>query len=156
MKRLMGLISLKRAEFSMTDRKFGTLRKSQWTKRKIWGFHGSDYEECRLLGYINPVCTSQETHYNSATNSSRLMLCNIWGFHGSDYEECRLLGYMNPVRASQETHYFSATEHSQLMLCKIEVFTAVTMKNGISGRLCRVALVRTCDLSSGTQLHRVS
>jgi hypothetical protein len=58
---------------------------------KIWGFHGSDYEECRLLGYKNSVHTSQETHYVSTTESSQLMLCKIWGFHGSDYEECRLL-----------------------------------------------------------------
>jgi hypothetical protein len=69
---------------------------------KIWGFHVGDYEECRLLGYRNPVRTSQETHYVSATEPSRLMLCKIWGFHGSDYEECRLLGYKNPVRTSQE------------------------------------------------------
>jgi hypothetical protein len=34
-------------------------------------------EERRLLGYKNPVRTSQETHYVSATESSRLMLCNI-------------------------------------------------------------------------------
>jgi ribosome biogenesis protein Nip4 len=60
---------------------------------KIWGFHGSDYEEFRLLGYKNPVHTSQETHYVSATELSRLMLCKIWGFHGGDYEERRLLGY---------------------------------------------------------------
>jgi hypothetical protein len=29
------------------------------------------YEECRLLGYKNPVRTSQETHYVSATEPSR-------------------------------------------------------------------------------------
>jgi hypothetical protein len=86
---------------------------------KIWGFHGSYYEECRLLGYKNPVRTSQGTHYVSATESSQLMLCKIWGFHGSYYEQCRLLGYKNPVRTSQGTHYVSATESSQLMLCKI-------------------------------------
>jgi hypothetical protein len=86
---------------------------------KIWGFHGGDYEECRLLGYRNPVRTTQETHYVSATESSQLMLCKIWGFHGSDYEEFHLLGYRNPVRNSQETHYVSATESSRLMLCKI-------------------------------------
>jgi hypothetical protein len=34
---------------------------------KIWGFHGGDYEEWCLLGYKNPVHTSQETHYVSAT-----------------------------------------------------------------------------------------
>jgi hypothetical protein len=44
---------------------------------KILSFHGSDYEECRLLGYENPVRTSQETHYVSATESTRLMLCKI-------------------------------------------------------------------------------
>jgi hypothetical protein len=32
-------------------------------------------------------------------------------FHGGDYEECRLLGYKNQI--------------------KFEVFTAVTMKNGV-------------------------
>jgi hypothetical protein len=56
-------------------------------KCEIWGFHSSDYEEWRLLGYKNPVRTSQETHYISTTETSQLMLCKIWGFHGSDYEE---------------------------------------------------------------------
>jgi hypothetical protein len=28
----------------------------------ISGFHGGDYEECHILGYENPVRTSQETH----------------------------------------------------------------------------------------------
>jgi hypothetical protein len=58
---------------------------------KIWGFHGSDYEECRLLRYKNPVCTSHETHYFSTTECNQLMLCKIWGLHGGDYEECHLL-----------------------------------------------------------------
>jgi hypothetical protein len=86
---------------------------------KIWGFYGGDYEECRLLGYKTPVLTSQETHYVSATELSRLMLCKIWGLHGGDYEEWRLPGYKNPVCTSQETHYISAIEHSRLMLYKI-------------------------------------
>jgi hypothetical protein len=47
---------------------------------KIWGFHDGDYEECRLLGYKTPDHTSQETHYVSAKELSRLMLCKIWGF----------------------------------------------------------------------------
>jgi hypothetical protein len=38
---------------------------------KILGFHGGDYEECRLLGYKNPVHTSQETHYVSTTEPSQ-------------------------------------------------------------------------------------
>jgi hypothetical protein len=58
---------------------------------KIWGFHGADYEEWSLLGYKNPVRTSQETPYLSVTESSQLMICKIWGFHGGDYEELRLL-----------------------------------------------------------------
>jgi hypothetical protein len=68
---------------------------------------------------MNLVRTSQETHYVSATDPSRLIQCKIWGFHGGDYEECRLLGYKPLVRTSQETHYVSATDPSQLMLCKI-------------------------------------
>jgi hypothetical protein len=44
---------------------------------KICDFQSDDYEECRLLGYKNPVPNSQETHYVSATESSRLMLCRI-------------------------------------------------------------------------------
>jgi hypothetical protein len=31
----------------------------------------------RLLGYINPVRTSQETHYVSTTELNQLMLCKI-------------------------------------------------------------------------------
>jgi hypothetical protein len=85
---------------------------------KFWGFHGSDYKECRLLGYKNPVRTSQQTHYISTIESSQLMQCKFWGFYGGDYEECRLLGYNTPVRTSQETHYVSTTELSLLMLCK--------------------------------------
>jgi hypothetical protein len=57
------------------------------------GFHGSDYEEWRVLGYKNPVRTSQVTPYISATESSQLMLCKISGFHGGDYGEWRILGY---------------------------------------------------------------
>jgi hypothetical protein len=76
----------------------------------MWGSHSDHYEECRLLGYKNPLLTSQETHYLYATESSRLILSKIWGLRGGDYEECRLLGYKNPFRTSQETHYVSTTE----------------------------------------------
>jgi hypothetical protein len=98
---------------------------------RIWGCHGGDYEEC-LLGYKNPVHTSQQTHYLSTTELSQLILCKIWGFHGDDYEECRLLGYNNPVRTSQETHYVSITEPSQCYV-RFGVFMAVTMKIGVFG-----------------------
>jgi hypothetical protein len=47
---------------------------------KVWGFYGSDYEGCRLLGYENPVRTSQETCYVSATESSRLCYERFGGF----------------------------------------------------------------------------
>jgi hypothetical protein len=51
----------------------------------VTGFHGGDYEECHLLGYKIPVCTSQETHYISATDASQLMLRKISpSFHGGD------------------------------------------------------------------------
>jgi hypothetical protein len=82
-------------------------------------FRGGDYEECSLLGYKNPVRTSQETYYVTTAESSQLMLCKIWGVHDSDYEECRLLGYKNRVRTCQETYYVTTTESSLLMLCKI-------------------------------------
>jgi hypothetical protein len=59
---------------------------------KIWGFHGDDYEECRLLGYKYPIRTSQEEQYFSATEFSRLMVCKITGFNGGDYEDSSLLG----------------------------------------------------------------
>jgi hypothetical protein len=48
-------------------------------------------EKCRLLGYKTPVRMSQETHFVSATEPSRLMLCKIWDFHGGDHEEWRLV-----------------------------------------------------------------
>jgi hypothetical protein len=99
---------------------------------KTWGFNGSDHEEFRLLEYKNSVRTSQETHYFSATNPSRLMLWKVLGPHVGDYEECPLLWYKTPVLTSQETNYFSITERSLLTLCKIWRFTAVTMKNAVS------------------------
>jgi hypothetical protein len=121
---------------------------------KIWGFHGGD-EEYRLLGYKNPVRTSQETHYVSATESGQLMLCKICGFHGSDYEECRLLGYKNPVRTSQETYYFSVTESGQLMLCTIWGFHGGDYEEyRLLGMLRSVTLVRS-DVSEECSLHRL-
>jgi hypothetical protein len=35
------------------------------------------FEQFRPLGYRNPVRSSEETHYVSAIESSRLMLCKI-------------------------------------------------------------------------------
>jgi hypothetical protein len=59
---------------------------------KDLGFHGCDNEERHLLGYKIPVRTSQETHYVSATQHNRSMLCKISGFHSDDNEVCGLLG----------------------------------------------------------------
>jgi hypothetical protein len=86
---------------------------------KILAFHGGDYEECRLLGYKTPVRTSQETHYISATEPSRLMLCKIWSFHGGDYEECRLLEQKLKFLPHRGHVNVSTTEPNRLMLCKI-------------------------------------
>jgi hypothetical protein len=41
---------------------FSARESSQLMLCKILLFHGGDYEEWRLLGYKNPVHTSQETH----------------------------------------------------------------------------------------------
>jgi hypothetical protein len=86
---------------------------------KISHFHYDNYDDCRLLGYKNPVPTSQGAPYFSTTEPSQLMISKMSGFHRALYEELLLLGYKNPVRTSQETHYFSATELSRLMLCTI-------------------------------------
>jgi hypothetical protein len=64
--------------WTFCERKYADIRKDrQKIPCNILGFHGSDYEECHPLGFKNPVRTSQETHYISATEPSRLMLCNI-------------------------------------------------------------------------------
>jgi hypothetical protein len=94
-----------------------------------WGLHGSDYEECRLLGYNNTVLTSQETLQLSTTQPSQLMMCHIWGFNGGDYEECRLLGY--------NTHFVPHRRHITSPLqrpagqcyVRFHVFTVATIKN---------------------------
>jgi hypothetical protein len=57
----------------------GALQQS-FNASKMWGYHGGDHEECRRLGYKNPVRTPQEKRYVSATESSRLIQCKIWGF----------------------------------------------------------------------------
>jgi hypothetical protein len=75
-------------------------------------------EECRLLGYENPVRSQQETHNFSATETSQIMLCKIRGFHGSDYEECLLLGYIETQFIPHRRHYVSAREPSRLILRK--------------------------------------
>jgi hypothetical protein len=46
---------------------------SQLMLCKIWGFLGSDYEECRLLGYRDPVtlcdtCKNQDPHGVTSSN----------------------------------------------------------------------------------------
>jgi hypothetical protein len=83
------VVTMKNAVYRDTKTQFVPNRKhivsatdsSQLILCKIWGFHGDDYEECCLLGYKNPVHTSQETHYVFATEPSRLMLYKVWDFH---------------------------------------------------------------------------
>jgi hypothetical protein len=66
-------------------------------------FIGGEYEESRLLGYKNPICTSQETHYVSTIEPSRLMLL---GETVAVYCENRT-EYTDTVRTSQETHRYT-------------------------------------------------
>jgi hypothetical protein len=120
---------------------------------KIWGFHGGDHEECRLLGYKNPVRTSQETHYVSTTEHSQLMPCKISGFHGGDYEEWWLLGYKTPVRISHGTHYVSTTESGQLMLCKIWGFHGCDYEECRSLRYGNVWLCKNRRFGVTYRLH---
>jgi hypothetical protein len=53
------------------------------------------------------------------------MLCKIFGFHRGDYEKWRLLGYKDPVRTSRLRY------RAQPVNARLEVFSAVTMKNGV-------------------------
>jgi hypothetical protein len=93
---------------------------------KIWGFHGSDYEECLLECYAasNARTDVSEEHIASIIRVTRIgeLGTRFVGFHGGEYEECRLLGYKTPAFTSQETHYFFTTKPSQLMPCKIWSF----------------------------------
>jgi hypothetical protein len=62
--------------FSRNKRKEGRKHGSDRTC-KTRGFHGGYYAERRLLGYKNPVRTSQETYYISAIKPSPLIQCQI-------------------------------------------------------------------------------
>jgi hypothetical protein len=62
--------------------------------------------------HIDPVPTSEETHYVSATQTNRLML---FGETVAVYCESRMK-HTDIVRTSQETHYVSATEPNRLTL----------------------------------------
>jgi hypothetical protein len=42
---------------------------------------------------IKPEFVPHRKHCVSATEPSRLQLCNFFGFHCGDYEECHFLGY---------------------------------------------------------------
>jgi hypothetical protein len=52
-----------KTQFVLHRRHVSATESSQLMLCKIWGFHGSNYEECRFLGYKNPVRTSQETRF---------------------------------------------------------------------------------------------
>jgi hypothetical protein len=110
---------------------------------KIWGFHGGDYEECRLLWYRHPVRSSQETHNVSATDHSRLMLCKIWCFHGGNHEECRILGMLRRV-ALVTTDVSEERRASTIRVKRIgELWTSAVISNrcthSISSQLASVA-----------------
>jgi hypothetical protein len=67
---------------------------------------------------IISVCTSQETHYVSATETNLLMLFReaVAVYSENHTEHTDTLCGQNAVRTSQETHYVSATETNRLML----------------------------------------
>jgi hypothetical protein len=88
-----------------------------YTSFKIWDSHGSDYEDCRPLGYKNPVRTSQETNYVSATKTSLLTLCQIWGFQGGAMRNV-VFWDIRTQFVPHRKNYVSATKPRRLMLCK--------------------------------------
>jgi hypothetical protein len=80
-------------------------------------FHGGDYEEC-LLGYKIPVCTSQETHYVSATEPSPLIYVRFQVFTPVTMNNAVFWDIKSQIILHRK-HMVSATEPSRLMLCKI-------------------------------------
>jgi hypothetical protein len=70
---------------------------------KISGIHGSDYEECRLLGYKNPVHTSQETHTCPLQSPAGLCYVRFEVFTAVNVNNVVFWDIKNPVRTSQET-----------------------------------------------------
>jgi hypothetical protein len=111
---MLNLATLRQTNHSwnaVVDRRYKKRVVNRFSRRWLWRMPFS--------GIQNPVRTSPETHYVSATEPSRLMVCKISSCNGGDYEECRLLGYKTPVHTSKETHNISAAELRRLMLCKI-------------------------------------
>jgi hypothetical protein len=97
---------------------------------KFWGFHGSDYEECRLLVYKNPVRTSQETHYVSATKASQLMLSNIWGSTAVTMKNAVFWDKSQFVPHKRHIT-FQLQRPARYYYVIFAVFTVVTMNNGV-------------------------
>jgi hypothetical protein len=77
--------NIKPSSYLTESHYFSATEPSQFMLCKIYGFHGGNYEECRLLRYKNSVRTSQEIRYVSATEPNRFMLCKICGFHDDGY-----------------------------------------------------------------------
>jgi hypothetical protein len=94
----------------------------------IWGFHGGDYEECRLLGYKTPVSTSQETHNVSATESNqRHVRCEVFT---AVTMKITVFSDIKPQFLPQRRHITSPLQSSASQCSvRFEVFTGVTMKN---------------------------
>jgi hypothetical protein len=103
----------------------------------------SDNEGRRLLGYKSPGRTSQETHYFSAAETSRLMLCKIWNFHGGCYEEYRLLGYKNQGRTSHKTVLLRCRDQPINAMQDLRFPRRLLWTKSSFWMLRRVALVRT-------------
>jgi hypothetical protein len=124
---------------------------------KIWGFHEGASEECRLLGYTNPVCTSHKTHYVSATEPSRLRLCKIGGFNGGDYEECRLMEcddmWRFKNRRLEEMYRFQGEKNQRAMLLYLRsVLQLLVTSNTVPSSLILWSLVIESIPSSETSV----
>jgi hypothetical protein len=110
---------------------------------KIWSFHGSGYEECRLLGYRNSVHTSQETYFFSARETSRKILCKIWEVQGGDCEEYRFMWCditLLLIKLAFEAHY-------DVLCC---VFLMLGTANFVLSSLIIVTLMTEAIVSSET------
>jgi thioredoxin-related protein len=70
-------------------------------------------EDCYSSIYKNPVRTSQETHYVSATERNRLML---FGEAVALFIVRTVTEHTDTVRTSEETHHVSTKETNRLML----------------------------------------
>jgi hypothetical protein len=103
---------------------------------KIWGFHGDDYEECRLLGYKNPVRTSQETYASTVCYGSSFTFLYVDDIRTSQetyastvcYGSSFTFLYADDVRTSQETYASTVCYGSSVTFLSVDdVHTSLSL-----------------------------